>query len=158
MPPSRCRYCDMKPGTRPPATAAQISSRRSTSPRRSDIMRPKKNPPREIATMKRLLLLVTAGLLMGSLAQVAPPAQASPRVSKAIAAAVADPARPADDRARDALRKPAACLAFARVHPGMSIAELLPGEGYFTRIFSRAVGPKGHVYEVSPPPKQPGTP
>jgi predicted methyltransferase len=94
---------------------------------------------------------------MGSVAWTAAPASAAPRISKAIAAAVADPARPADDRARDTLRKPAACMAFAGMHRGMTVAELLPGKGYFTRIFSRVVGPHGHVYEVGPPPKEPGT-
>jgi predicted methyltransferase len=79
--------------------------------------------------------------------------QASKEIPKTIAAAVADPARPADDRARDALRKPAACLAFAEVHRGMSVAELLPGHGYFTRILSRVAGPKGHVYEFVGAPK-----
>jgi predicted methyltransferase len=98
--------------------------------------------------MKRLLLFAAAGLLIGSLALGVATAHASMGASKAVAAAVADPARPAADRARDALRKPAACLAFAGVEPGMTIAELLPGTGYFTRIFSRAVGPKGHVYEI----------
>jgi predicted methyltransferase len=29
--------------------------------------------------------------------------------------------------------------------------ELIPGRGYFTRIFSKVVGPKGHVYALSPP-------
>lgn len=110
-------------------------------------------------TFMRLVLIAATGLLLGSIALgTPPPAQASVRASKAIAAAVADPARSAADRARDALRKPAACLAFAGVHPGMTIAELFPGKGYFTRIFSRAVGPKGRVYEFAPPPKKPGTP
>lgn len=104
--------------------------------------------------MKRLILFAAAGLLLGSLALEAVPASAAARVSPAIAAAVADPARPAADRARDALRKPAACLAFAGVHRGMSIAELFPGTGYFTRIFSRVVGPNGHVYELVPPPRK----
>lgn len=105
--------------------------------------------------MKRIALLAAAGLLLVSLVPGILPARAAIRVSKAIAAAVADPARPAADRARDAARKPAACLAFAGVHPGMTIAELFPGEGYFTRLFSRVVGPKGHVYEfVSPPPHE----
>lgn len=107
-------------------------------------------------TSMRLVLFAATGLLLGAIALGAPRAQASVRPSKAIAAAVADPARPAADRARDALRKPAACLAFAGVHPGMRIAELFPGEGYFTRIFSRVVGPKGHVYEFVSRPRKPG--
>ena len=107
---------------------------------------------------KTLTLFAAAGLLLGSLAASAPPASAAMHSSKAIAAAVADSARPAADRERDAARKPAACLEFAGVHPGMSVAELFPGKGYFTRIFSLAVGASGHVYEVEPPPKKPGTP
>ena len=103
-------------------------------------------------------LFAAAGLLLGSLALSAPPVHAAMRTSKAIAAAVADSARPAADRERDAARKPAACLEFAGVHPGATVAELFPGKGYFSRIFSRAVGPSGHVYEVGPPPKKPGTP
>lgn len=67
-----------------------------------------------------------------------------------IAAAVADPARPEADRTRDANRKPAECLAFAGVKPGYRVADLIPGGGYFTRIFSVAVGPKGYVYAYLP--------
>lgn len=108
--------------------------------------------------MKTLTLFAATGLLLGSLALSAPPATAAMRSSKAITAAVADSARPAADRERDAARKPAACLEFAGVHPGASVAELFPGKGYYTRIFSRAVGAKGHVYEIGPPPKKAGTP
>ncbi len=53
--------------------------------------------------------------------------------------------RPADDVARDAARKPAEMLAFAKVKPGQLVVDMLPGSGYFTRVFSHAVGPKGHV-------------
>lgn len=63
---------------------------------------------------------------------------------------VADPTRPAADRARDAERKPADMLAFAGVRPGMTVADLLPGGGYFTRLFSAAVGAKGEVYAWGP--------
>ena len=66
-----------------------------------------------------------------------------------IAAAVADPARPAADTQRDADRKPAAMLEFAGIKPGMSVADLIPGSGYFTRLFSAAVGPTGKVYAVA---------
>lgn len=106
--------------------------------------------------MKRLTLFAAAGLLMFSLTLQAPPALAGMHVSRAIAAAVADPHRPAADRARDAERKPAACVAFAGVHAGESVAELFPGSGYFTRIFSRVVGAKGRVYEFQPKPRKPG--
>lgn len=108
--------------------------------------------------MKSLALFAAAGLLIGTLALDARPACAGMKVSKAIDAAVADPARPEADRARDALRKPAACLAFAGIRPGMQVAELFPGKGYFTRLFSPIVGPTGHVYEVTPPPKKSGEP
>jgi predicted methyltransferase len=66
----------------------------------------------------------------------------SPAIPKPIAAAVADPARPQADRDRDADRKPAECITFAGLKPGQRIADLLPGGGYFTRIFSGVVGPR----------------
>jgi predicted methyltransferase len=69
-------------------------------------------------------------------------------VSPAIAAAVADAGRPAADKERDANRKPAETVAFAGVKPGMIIAELAPGRGYYTRILAKAVGPKGKVFAV----------
>ncbi len=67
-----------------------------------------------------------------------------------IAAAVANPNRPQADRDRDAARKPAEVLAFAGVKEGAQVLELIPGGGYFTRILSGAVGPKGHVAEGLP--------
>jgi predicted methyltransferase len=87
------------------------------------------------------VLLAGAGLSAYAAAAVAP----------YVAAAIADPARPKEDTDRDAARKPAEMLAFAGVKPGEKIAEMLPGGGYFTRIFAKAVGPKGKVYAVVPP-------
>jgi predicted methyltransferase len=69
-----------------------------------------------------------------------------------IAAAIADASRPDADKQRDSNRKPAETLAFAGVKPGDAVAELLPGGGYFTRIFSKVVGPAGHVYALVPAP------
>jgi len=69
-----------------------------------------------------------------------------------IAAAVADSSRPEADKTRDANRKPAETLAFTGVKPGAQVAELLPGGGYFTRLFSKAVGKGGHVYALVPAP------
>ena len=70
--------------------------------------------------------------------------------SPTIAAAVADPTRPAADRDRDADRKPAEMLGFAGIKPGMVVVDMLPGGGYFTRLFSDAVGPTGKVIAYVP--------
>lgn len=66
-----------------------------------------------------------------------------------IAKAVADPARGAD-RKIDGRRKVAEVTAFAEIKPGDKVLELIPGSGYFTRVFSKVVGPTGHVYTVWP--------
>ncbi len=68
--------------------------------------------------------------------------------SDSIAKAVADSTRPADDRKFDAVRKPVQVLAFAGVKPGETVAEYLPGGGYYTRMLSDIVGPKGKVYAL----------
>jgi len=73
-----------------------------------------------------------------------------PDANSVISAAVADPMRPAADVARDVNRKPAEIVAFAGVEQGDSVAEFLPGSGYYTRILARTVGPKGHVYAIVP--------
>lgn len=70
--------------------------------------------------------------------------------SAAITAAVADKGRPEADTKRDADRKPAEIVAFAGVKPGMSVEELFPGGGYYTRILSKVVGPKGKMFLVTP--------
>jgi predicted methyltransferase len=84
-----------------------------------------------------------AGLLGASLLSGAAVAAAIPAY---IEKAVSDPARPADDVKRDAGRHPAELMQFAGIHPGMVVVDLLPGNGYFTRMFSKAVGPQGRVY------------
>lgn len=72
-----------------------------------------------------------------------------------IAAAVADASRPAADKERDAARKPGEILAFAGVKPGDKVVDFIPGAGYFTRVFSKAVGPNGKVYAAAPPATSP---
>ena len=72
-------------------------------------------------------------------------------VAPEIAAAVGDAGRPATDKERDANRKPAETVAFAGVKPGMVVAELGAGGGYYTRILAKAVGPKGKVIVVATP-------
>ena len=94
---------------------------------------------------------VLAAALAVTLILTATCASAAP-IPANIAAAVADGSRPEADKTRDVSRKPAETLAFTGVKPGMQIAELLPGGGYFTRLFSKAVGSSGHVYAVVPAP------
>jgi predicted methyltransferase len=53
--------------------------------------------------------------------------------------------RPVADVERDAARKPAAMVSFAGIKPGQLVVDMLPGGGYFTRVFAQAVGSKGHV-------------
>lgn len=63
--------------------------------------------------------------------------------------ALLDPMR-AQDRLQDARRHPANLVALAHPRSGDRVLDLIPGGGYWTRIFSRIVGPKGHVYAVWP--------
>jgi predicted methyltransferase len=67
-----------------------------------------------------------------------------------IAAAAANPARPATDSELDADRKPAETLAFTGVKPGYTVVDFFPGGGYFSRLFSGVVGAKGKVYAFVP--------
>lgn len=73
------------------------------------------------------------------------PASAAP---SAIAKAVADTTRLQADRDADAHRKPAETLAFSGVKEGDVVGEFLPGGGYYTRMLSDVVGPKGKVYAL----------
>ena len=69
---------------------------------------------------------------------------------KALDKALADPGRKQDRDAADARRKPGPLIALAGVKTGDKVLDLIPGNGYWTRIFSKVVGPKGKVYAVWP--------
>lgn len=79
-------------------------------------------------------------------ATVAPGATTASEVPPTIAKAVAASWRPEKERARDANRRPGEVLAFFGVEPGMTVAELMTGRGYYIDILSGAVGPAGRVY------------
>jgi predicted methyltransferase len=91
--------------------------------------------------MKRAILLMAGAALLASSAIVL---AAGPTAKMKVA--VADTGRPAADTARDENRKPAEMLAFAGIGPGKVVVDMLPGGGYFTRIFAKAVEPGGRVY------------
>jgi len=63
--------------------------------------------------------------------------------------AIADPARTAADRERDARDKPAEVLAFAGVKPGMVVADLFSAGGYYTELLAGVVGADGKVLAVN---------
>ncbi|MDO9335373.1 MAG: methyltransferase [Caulobacter sp.] len=92
--------------------------------------------------MNKTVFAAMAGAVALAFAGAAPAADYS--------AALNDPARPADQKARDAARKPAELLALAEVKPGDKVGDFIMGGGYFTRIFAAAVGPEGRVYAVQP--------
>jgi predicted methyltransferase len=92
---------------------------------------------------------------------VAHAVMAADKIPSFVAASVADPTRPAADTQRDADRKPAESMVFAGVKPKSTVIELIPGGGYYTRLLSKAVGPKGHLYAVVSAPRPdapPGAP
>lgn len=94
----------------------------------------------------RLLTLATAMAAAISMIAAAPP----PPLKNYIARAQLDKARPAEDVARDVDRKPAEMVRFAGIWPGGVVVDLVPGKGYFTRIFAKVVGPTGHIYAYFP--------
>ena len=59
--------------------------------------------------------------------------------------AVAAMARPAEDRARDAGRKPGEILEFFGVSDGQTVVDIASGGGYYTRMVADIVGADGKV-------------
>ncbi len=92
--------------------------------------------------------LFSALCLVFSLAISINPLSATAATQDSATSTVAE--RPAADVARDAERKPAEMMEFAQVKPGQTVVDFMPGKGYFTRLFSTAVGAQGAVYSVVP--------
>lgn len=94
----------------------------------------------------------TLALAFGVAATLPAAAQTSD-IPAYVSAAVANPARAADAKDDDR-RQLAAIMAFAEVKPGDTVLELVPGSGYWTRVFSGIVGPDGKVYAAVPAPME----
>jgi predicted methyltransferase len=77
-------------------------------------------------------------------------ASAVPAVAQkaAIAAAVANPARPAAERARDTFRHPVETLDFFGVKANQTVIEYSPGGGWYTRILMPLLADKGSYVAV----------
>jgi predicted methyltransferase len=98
--------------------------------------------------MKRIIfMLALAAPLAASCQKAAPERQFS---QAALDQALADPARKDQRQATDERRKPGPLIALAGVKPGDKVLDLIPGNGYWTRIFSKIVGPEGKVYATWP--------
>ena len=98
--------------------------------------------------MKILLIsLAAASVLLSACQKAEQPREFS---QEALDKALSDPARKDQRDAADERRKPGPLIALAGVKPGDKVLDLIPGAGYWTRIFSKVVGPEGKVYAVWP--------
>lgn len=64
-------------------------------------------------------------------------------------AAVASPGRSAADVKRDNLDHPAQILRLTGIRPGMKVADVLGGDGYYSELLGALVGPKGQVLLIN---------
>ncbi|MGB6310707.1 MAG: methyltransferase domain-containing protein [Steroidobacteraceae bacterium] len=64
-------------------------------------------------------------------------------------AAVAHAGRSAADLKRDSLDHPADILRLSGIKPGMRVADVLAGDGYYSELASYVVGPKGKVLMIN---------
>ncbi len=100
-----------------------------------------------------VLVAIAGMVLTGSVAAQTRPVPLPPQLMAGgpdYADVLASPIRTDEDRARDAARQTAITLDFTGVRPGWKVADMIIGGGYFTRTFSAAVGPGGHVTAWQP--------
>jgi len=57
--------------------------------------------------------------------------------------------RSVEDKARDQYRNPTETLKFFQVEPGMTVAEALPGGGWYSKILANYLGADGALYGVN---------
>jgi predicted methyltransferase len=94
--------------------------------------------------LRPLLALSMATWSTVSLAQMAPPVL-SP-LGQQIEAALKSDVRTADERARDAERKPRQTLEFLGLAQGQRVVELVPAGGYYTKILAQVLREQGELY------------
>ena len=103
----------------------------------------------------RFILASIAAMIAGCAPAPSPAAPTAPAPDAVVLAPlppnVSSWPRPAADLSRDAVRRPDEILTFSGVQPGLTILELEAGDGYFTELFSHAVGPGGRVLMQNPP-------
>ena len=99
-------------------------------------------------SLHRHLWPLLALALGGSLA---PLAHAQDEQVTRMRAALAAPDRPAENKERDAARKPVESVQFFGVETGDTVVDMIAAGGWFTEVLSAAVGPTGKVYSSNPP-------
>lgn len=97
----------------------------------------------------RLFAPLTTTLLTAAAVLVTAPVIAAPKRADLVGA-VASAGRPAEDVLLDAGRKPVEVLTFMGLKTGDKVADIMAGNGYYTEIMARVVGPKGHVTAYDP--------
>ena len=96
-------------------------------------------------TLAILLVAAFAASPMLVQAQMGAPKEKS-EVAKLIEAAMASNIRSADERARDAKeRKPVETLEFFGLQPNMTVVELMPSGGWYTKILAPVLAEKGKL-------------
>lgn len=100
---------------------------------------------------RRLGLIAAAALMLAPAAFVGSAEAWAPKKGPdPVAVALADGRRSNEDVARDAKSKPAEVIAFAGIKPGMHVADLVIGQGYYSKIFAVLVGASGKVWSWQP--------
>jgi predicted methyltransferase len=106
--------------------------------------------------MKKLVVPLLLGACLAAAASqlfaAEDPIDVQARNAAAVAAAIASRDRPAADRARDAVARPAEVLAFLEVGPNMRVIDMFSAGGYYTELLARTVGVKGKVIAYNNPP------
>lgn len=99
--------------------------------------------------MRPTVLAVLLSLVLPTMTFAQTSSSSGGAVSAVVEKGLNDPARQAD-KSSDGRRKIDQVMMFAEVKPGQKVLELIPGSGYFTRVFSAIVGAQGHVYVLWP--------
>jgi predicted methyltransferase len=95
----------------------------------------------------RVILLSEMGCLVLAAAVLAGCAATRPGAD--YAAVLTNSARPENERALDAVRKPHEVMAFYGVKKGDKVADIYAARGYYTAVLSQLVGPEGLVYSAN---------
>lgn len=96
---------------------------------------------RVVSKMGILSAVVGAALVLSTQSSVASDAS-----NKAIAKALQDNLRTEQEKARDTERKPLETLDFFGLEPDMTVVELMPGGGWYTKVLAKTLEDKGKLY------------